>query len=86
MDVPEGLFRFCKEGGIVRQHHHLRQIAHADVALHGHRTGTRALFAGNNLEHRRLSCTVLSHQGDAVALVYHKASIAEEGTCRKFDG
>ena len=86
MDVSEGLFRFGKEGSVVRQHHYLGKIAHADIALQGHSTGSRVLFAGNNLEHRRLPCTVLSHQRDAVALVYHKAGIAEKGTCRKFNG
>ena len=80
LNMPEGLFSLGYQRRVVRKHHHLRQIAHADIALHRHASARWPLLAGNDFEHGRFSRTVLSREGNAVAAIDHKTSVREERT------
>ena len=80
----EGLFGLLYDGELVGEHHDLRQVSHAGVALYGHGARGGLLQSGENLEQGRFARAVLAHEGYAVFLVYNKRDVLEERTCSEF--
>ena len=76
--VGESLSGFLLHGGIILQFHHLWQVADGGFVRDSHHAIRRFLQAAEYLEHRRFSGAVLSHQGNAVAVVNDEAYIMEE--------
>ena len=76
--VGESLSGFLLHGGIILQFHHLWQVADGGFVRDSHHTIRRFLQAAEYLEHRRFSGSVLTHQGNAVAVVNDEAYIMEE--------
>ena len=86
IDVVERLFGFFDYGVLVGNHHHLRQIAHGDVALADQRAGGRFLLAGKDFQKGGFTCAVLAHKGDAVFLIDDKRGAGEQRRCAKRHG
>ena len=86
IDVVERLFGFFDYGVLVGNHHHLRQIAHGDVALADQRAGGWFLLAGKDFQKGRFACAVLAHEGDAVFLIDDKRGAGEQRRCAKRHG
>ena len=78
-DVGKCLLGLGAHGGVVLQHHHLRQVAYYCIGGHGNRTLRGLLLSAENLEQRRLACTVLAHEGYPVASVDDEARSVEQG-------
>ena len=76
--VGESLSGFLLHGGIILQFHHLRKIADRGFIRDSHHTGGWLLQATENLQHRRFAGTVLTYQGNAVAVVDYEAYIIEK--------
>ena len=76
--VGKGLLGLLTHRGVVLQHHDLRQIAHNSILWHAHHTTGGCLHATEYLQQRRFSRSVLSHQGNAVAVVDHETHILKE--------
>ena len=78
-DVGKGLLGLLSHRRIVLQDHHLRQIADMAVGRYADDTCRRLLLSAEYLQHRRFTSSVLSHQGNAVAVVDHKTGVNEQG-------
>ena len=76
--VAESLARLLTHCGLIRQAHHLRQITNCRVSWNGHRAGGRLLLTTQYLQERGLPRPILTHKGNAVAIVHHKAGTAEQ--------
>ena len=76
--MGESLAGFLFHGRIVLQFHHLWQIADCGFVRNSHNAVSRFLQTAENLEHRRFSCTILTHQGNAVAVVDDETYIMKE--------
>ena len=77
-DVSEGLLSLLADGRIILKDHHLRQVTDTTVVGNAHRSCRRLLLSAEDLQHRRLACTVLSHKGNTVAVVDDEARINEQ--------
>ena len=75
--IRERFLRLLTNGGIVLQNHYLRQIAYRRIVGNAHHATGRLLLSTEYLEQGRLACPILTHQGDAVAIVHHKAGIGK---------
>ena len=84
VEMRKGFFHFCHHRGVIAEHHHLWQIAHAHLTLHRHSPVCGLLQTGYDFEHRAFASTVLADQCNAVALVHHKTHIFEESFGGKF--
>ena len=83
--MSKGLAGFLLHGGVVLQLHHLWQIAYRCLVGHSHNAICWFLHTTKYLEHRRLTCSVLAHQGYAVTVVDDKVHIVEERFYAKLD-
>ena len=83
-DVGKGLLGLLSHRRIVLQDHHLRQIADMAVGRYTDDTCRRLLLSTEYLQHRRFTSSVLSHQGNAVAVVDHKTGVNEQGLHPEF--
>ena len=77
-DVSKCLLGFFTNGGIVLKVHDLRQIADPAVIGDAHRSCCRLLLTTENLQHRRLACSVLADKGNTVSVVDDKTCISEQ--------
>ena len=84
MEMRKGFLHLCHHGGVITEHHHLRQIAHTDLSLHCHSPISGLLQSSDNFEHRAFASTIFTDQCYAVALVHHETHIFEESLSGKF--
>ena len=77
-DVCKGFLSLLADGRIVLKDHHLRQVTDTTVVGNAHHSCRRLLLSAENLQHRRLAGTVLSHKGNAVAIVDDETRISEQ--------
>ena len=76
--MGESLAGFLLHGRIILQLHYLWQIADGGFVRNSHNAISRFLQTAENLEHRRFSCTILTYQGNAVAVVDDETYIMKE--------
>ena len=82
-DVGKGLLCLLTNRRIVLQDHHLWQIANPAISRHTHITSCRPLLSTEDLQHRRLTGTILTHQGNTVTGVDDETGISEQGVHSK---
>ena len=85
LDIGKSLLSLLTHGGVVLQNHDLRQIANGALAGHTYRTSRGFLHATENLEHGRLTCTILTNQGDTILVVDDEGRICKQGFYPKFN-
>ena len=64
-----------EHGACIAHLHHLRQVAHGHACWSCHHSAGGLLFSCNDFQQGRLACSVLSHEGNAVARIDHEAQV-----------
>ena len=73
----ESLAGFLAHGGVVLQHHHLRQITYGRFIRNGHISGCGLLYAAQYFQHGGFPRSVLADKGYSVTSVDDEIHITE---------
>ena len=85
IEMGEGLRSLLEDGASIFGHKVLGKVGYYSIL--GSRNGStcRCTYTGKNLEQGTLSCTVLTHEGNTVLLVYNKGYVAEKRSSTEFN-
>ena len=86
MKMGKSLRSLLKNRTAVLRHQMLWKISDYTILGGSHFSAGRLTDTRQNLQQGRLACTVLSHQGNTVFLVYLERNVTKQGGSAKLDG